>query len=76
MSMHAVLQVSSDHVPIIKAEMPETRYQGRFCVSGVNSPHCHAEIRDGQPALPPEQEWRLSGILLSVKQCLTGSSRL
>jgi transposase len=58
-------EVSSDHVPIIKAEMPEPVIKGGFA-----SPESIAHIATqkfvmGSPLYRQEQEWALSGILLS-----------
>ena len=56
---------SSDHVPIVKAEMPEPVIKGGFA-----SPEAVAHIATqkfvmGSPLYRQEQEWALSGILIS-----------
>jgi transposase len=56
---------SSDHVPIVKAEMPEPVIKGGFA-----SPEAIAHIATqkfvmGSPLYRQEQEWALSGILIS-----------
>ncbi len=58
-------ETSSDHVPIVKAEMPEPVIKGGFA-----SPEAIAHIATqkfvmGSPLYRQEQEWTLSGILLS-----------
>jgi len=58
-------EASSDHVPIVKAEMPEPVIKGGFA-----SPESIAHIATqkfvmGSPLYRQEQEWKLSGILLS-----------
>lgn len=58
-------EVSSDHVPIVKADMPEPVIKGGFA-----SPESIAHIATqkfvmGSPLYRQEQEWALSGIRLS-----------
>lgn len=58
-------EASSDHVPIVKADMPEPVIKGGFA-----SPEAIAHIASqkfvmGSPLYRQEQEWQQSGILLS-----------
>ena len=56
---------ASDHVPIVKAEMPEPVIKGGFASPEAVSHIATQKFVMGSPLYRQEQEWKLSGILLS-----------
>lgn len=58
-------EASSDHVPIVKAEMPEPVIKGGFASPESISHIATQKFVMGSPLYRQEQEWALSGILLS-----------
>jgi transposase len=56
---------SSDHVPIVKAEMPEPVIKGGFASPEAVSHIATQKFVMGSPLYRQEQEWKLSGIQLS-----------
>ena len=56
---------SSDHAPIVKAEMPEPVIKGGFASPEAVSHIATQKFVMGSPLYRQEQEWKLSGILLS-----------
>lgn len=56
---------ASDHVPIVKAEMPEPVIKSGFASPEAVSHIATQKFVMGSPLYRQEQEWKLSGILLS-----------
>ncbi len=58
-------EASSDHVPIVKADMPEPVIKGGFTSPEAVSHIATQKFVMGSPLYRQEQEWALSGIMLS-----------
>lgn len=58
-------EASSDHVPIVKADMPEPVIKGGFASPEAVSHIATQKFVMGSPLYRQEQEWMQSGILLS-----------
>ena len=58
-------EASSDHVPIVKADMPEPVIKGGFASPEAVSHIATQKFVMGSPLYRQEQEWALSGIQLS-----------
>ena len=56
---------ASDHVPIVKADMPEPVIKGGFASPEAVAHIAAQKFMMASPLYRKEQEWRLSGILLS-----------